>query len=593
MVAAILSFILARGMAPQIGKLSEVEVKMAGNLRLVVDPEAKEPVKKALFFNVYCENVCRGKKHLLHSECDASCDKACSHIHKETFGAVSSYSEDVSDLAKAIGSAKGLKDHMLYTDAYVALDKIIDQGLGQGKAREKYWVTIDWKHWAKDPCSYVDRDSLYWIYSVSCKWRIVKDGVDASGKPTSTEVKNGTCVVELKLPTDEYEDRKPVVRCACSVVQDGPDGGGGGDGGISHPEERTAFVEKCGPPMEVCSTQDLDKFGFEVVCANMNEGTCTATNYMPMPVDLCVQEGMQLECVDESAQDCVCVGGCRLHLPPANIFALTTGFGEPAMPVSAPIRLQCLNLHKDQPNRRIKYRPVLADSREIVALARFQKQQMIGGPWDQIRTWIYTDHASLDEIGKVILPPPTEGAYLKAAYQVSTVLPRFDFSAPENRRCLEPRLIAGNVAGREATLWLVRQLDRIDPNGLAQWVNANPAAFAPLWTNTSLTVNPKHLADVASALLQSDEPVVREAGIQFLLKTVPVDKRDLVLKNNGFEGMNRALIRCSDSEEAGRLLDVVEAYKEPAATFGLRNMRKELPANIRDRAARLLDALGG
>src|SRR4051794_19676841 len=42
--------------------------------------------KRALWSEALtCANPCAGKKHLLHAECDASCDGACTESHKYLF----------------------------------------------------------------------------------------------------------------------------------------------------------------------------------------------------------------------------------------------------------------------------------------------------------------------------------------------------------------------------------------------------------------------------------------------------------------------------------------------------------------------------
>lgn len=582
MTLAVLALMLSRAGYPDLGKLSKQDFKLDGGYRLIVTPEAHPPTKQRydLRYGI-CEHPCRGGKHLLHPECDSSCDKPCPETHQYTFETLMTGYGFETDLAEAVKKLKAAKNE--FEPRETVVQKIRSEGLGDENARKKLEVKVQWKHWAKGACARSYQYPLYWTYPVDVKWKIVKEG-PGMGAPTLTEAISGSFTLELRIPTDESETDPEKVACACSVVDEKrPEK-------MSGPVDEFAFIEKCGPPATPCSAQDLDKFGFEVVCTDMNQGVCSATNYMPMPVDLCAQEGVEFECVDESAQDCLCVDGCTLHLPAANPVASVMG-GPIAAPVSAPVRLQCLNLHKDQPRRSLKYRPVMADSTDIVKLAKFQKRQLIGGPWDQIRTWIYTDHATLEEIGKVMLPPPGEGAYLKAAYQLATVLPNLDWSRPEFRRCLEPRLIVGNVAGREATRWLVDKLGALDPDGLAEWVGANGGKFAPLWTNVGLAANPKHLADVASALMSSGNPGVRRAGIRFLLETVPPEKRDLIVRNNGCDGLASALVGCSDAEEASLLLDAAEAYRSPGLRFALRNVNEALPAALRTRAAKLLAAI--
>lgn len=570
---------------PEIGVIHNQDYKFGDgyHLDIVTNPlEAKlDQISIA-----YCSQSCRGGKHVLHAECDASCDRACTEIHQYELHARASLTAAENDAAynKLREKLSELKKQMPHGSIIEGLEK---DAFGKDKASHD--VSFKWKHWNSKQCSYAVRRMMGWVYPVECHWTISQDVKDAEGKPTVKEIASGKMFAYIKIPTDQFEDRPATEVCRCQEVeQDEEDPPTPHKMSFDPPE--TAFIEKCGPPEVPCSGSDLKKFDFSVECTDMNQGVCTATNFMPMPVDLCMQEGTVLECVDESDQDTLCVEGCRLHLIAANPIAGICGSGFVATPVSAPIRLQCLNLHKGQPSRSKKYVPVTG-SDALVKLAKFQKKQLIAGPWDQIRTWIYTDHASLDEIAKVMLPPPSEGAYLKAAYQLSTLVPTIDWGSEPYRHCLEPTLIVGNVASREATSWLVGELARIDPVGLANWVDTHAAEFAPLWTNANLAVNPKHLADVASALCESKNAQVRASGRRFLLGTVPSDKRALIAANRGLEGLAFSMVHNPDAAEVDEALAVAEAYPSASIAFGLLNLDKGLPEATRARAAKLLRQL--
>jgi hypothetical protein len=456
--------------------------------------------------------------------------------------------------------------------------KLMEDGLG----KEEDWpkVKVKWKHWAKDPCSSVTRKPMYWRYPVEYAWSIRQDVKDEKGKSAVKEVGSGTFTLFIELPTDKYQDDAPYVQCKCSLVKKTKDDS-------SFPTDNTASITKQGPPVEVCTTTDLNKFNFEVTCNNMNEAVCSATNYTQEPVDLCIEEGMCFECVDDSAQDVICVHGCVLHLPALPMFASTFG-GWPASKVSGTVRLECLNMHKPEPNAKLRYVPRWPDN-ELAAIAKFQRAQRFGGSWDQTRMWIYTDHAKLDEISKILVPRPSEGAYVMAAYQLSTILPLLDFSRPELKACLEPSLIVGAFAPREATEWFVTQMSTLDPNGLAEFINGNPSDFEPLWTNSTNKLYSEHLGNLASALLLSRNAKVRSAGIRFLLKTVPADRRDIVRANSGLRGAETEMMLTGDAGEAASLLDIAEAYGPAELSTGLLNLSPSLPAGVKARAAKLLE----
>lgn len=592
MFSALMLFAAWQAVAPTINPVHSHFYKLDEGFVLSISPDPKEPKlgeAKSIATSTYpvCSNPCKGgTKHTLHADCNTSCDGPCLERHTYTFVPTHEIPDkdkdvdaffDIRDKVNAaISKANGGNEPKVKPSMF---KDMLDDALGDEK--HQFDVKVKWQHWCKKPCSEQHRIPLYWRFPVVVDWDFGKEIINADGQKETRSIKKGKFTFYLDFPSKEYKDDDPHVECKCTAVKPEDD---------SLPLDETAYIYEDGPKPTKLSASDLDKFGVEVVCDNMNEGTVTAVNYQPMPVDLVVQPGTMLVCDDDADQDCVIVRGCRLHLMAADYWASLWG-GQPAVSVSAPIRLQCINMHKHEPNSKVKYHVRLPGSEALRRLAVFQSKQMIGGPWDQARTWIYTDHATLDDISKVDLLGPSEGGYLKAAWQLSTIEPFLDWSDSDFRPCLEPRLIAGNSSGREATAWFVSEMAELDPKGLADWVDGHGAAFAPLWTDVSLAVNAKHLADVVSALIGSSEPTIRTCGIRFALKTVPIEKRSLVSQNGGLEGLNQALSSAKEEGEAAALLDVAEAYGSKAAWYGLSNISSKLPA-ARARAEKILASLG-
>lgn len=579
--------ILQQPQPPNIGVIHNHDFKLDGGYYLSLELDAQEPkLEDVGYYGAYCTSACKGGKHATHAECDSTCDKPCTEKHSYTMTTYLTFPKAEKD-ANYGKFSKAIKDatkrdpsesptQQLNNSLEVMLErKVMDDAYGEDKSKGN--LTLVWEHWAK-PCSKVHRIPLAWRTPIKVHWELGQEVSGANGKKEMKEVSKGDFVANLDLPSKEYKDEKPLVECLCAATKDKNE--------MSAPIDQTAYIyQKGSPPVELCSA-DVSKYGFTFVCKDMNTGEVTATNYQPMPVDLVVQEGLVLHCLEDSDQDMVVVRGCMLHLPG---WIPLCGTAEPA---TGQIRLHCINMTKHEPNSNLKYVPELPGSETLRRLAVFQSHQMIGGPWDQARTWIWTDHATLDQINKVMMLPLGESSYLRALWQLSTVDPSLDWSSDEMRPCLQPSLIVGAVQ-KEATEWFVGEMAFVDPGGLANWVDQNGAAFAPLWQNTGNSLAPNHLADICSAMVGSRSPQIRAAGIRFMLQTVPADQRDIVVKNGGLEGLKLALIDTDSAVEAGQLLDVAEEYPSSELALGLRNVSKALPDSVHQRAAALLAKTGG
>jgi hypothetical protein len=151
-------------------------------------------------------------------------------------------------------------------------------------------------------------------------------------------------------------------------------------------------------------------------------------------------------------------------------------------------------------------------------------------------------------------------------------------------------LVAGAAKPR-TTAWLIPQLSARAPDKLAAWVNANHAAFAPLFTDSGIRLGMPHAVRLARELCASSHAAVRKAGLSFLLKAIPEASRKEFAESGGLSGAGLLLMQGS-ADEAKLALDVFEAYKSPVSALYLRNLNSALPKETKDRAANLLKALG-
>jgi hypothetical protein len=556
-----------------------------------------------------CNNECRGKKHFLHEQCDTSCDRTCSELHRAT---IKPYL---------------YLDHSEFLDQPDRFDKVFGRELSKVGVGKKYpwdqvaWgmieqirkpvendpklaVDVKWNHWVKGPCEHALRCHVAYSTKVTLIWEVFRYDTAPDGRQVKVSGgKHRTPLGSFSIPQDGVAEEYHTIYCQCSIVnedtthtQEPPEEKAVPPAPQTPGEEKRtgAVIQENSSGTAVCDSQTLEKFKFNVVCQDMNECTVSCTNPTTEQQTFIVCPGTFFLSSDPAYQNMVCTSAIRLVVPPGMSvcqpveFRRAGPFALDELPeVSGKGRLLCMNVELREPRPEVAYRIAGSAGRSICALAKYTYGSSIKGTQDQVRMWIATDGATFDKCISVLFPKPREGLYADCLYQAHHIA-RLNSQDPKFANCFDPKLVVG-AAKPQTTAWLVPELVRRSPDKLAAWVTSNSAAFAPLFSEANTRLGIPHAGRLAAELCRSVDPRVRKAGIDFLLKAVPEASRAAVADAGGLNGAGQLLLTGS-AEEAKLALDVFEAYRQPASAFYLRNLNAGLPEDVKARAATLVKA---
>jgi hypothetical protein len=556
-----------------------------------------------------CRNDCRGKVHLLHEQCDTSCDRTCSDLHRQT---ISPYVQ----LEKIeFFEDPGRFDHVFERECgkvgvgpKYPLNQVawgmVEQMRKPIESDKNLQVDVKWNHFAKGPCEQSIRCHVGYEVPVTLVWEVYRFDTAPDGRQVRVGGgKHRTLLAKVLIPQDGVASETHDIYCQCSIVKESLE-----QATEEHyvplppikpivEEKRTgAVIRESTSGTAVCDSQELQKFDFNVVCESMNECVVSCTNPTNEQQTFIICPGVVLVCLDNGYQDMCCTTPIRLVVPAmssASESVQIVRFGPSACDygdrTSGKGRLLCMNMDLKEPNAKVAYRIGGGASPGLRALAQLTYGSSIRGTQDQVRMWIATDAATFDKCASVLFPRPKEGLYADCLFEAFGVA-RLNGSDPKFAACFDPKLVAGAAKPR-TTAWLVPRLAARAPDKLAAWVNGNHAAFAPLFTESGMRLGIPHAARLARELCESSNAGVRKAGLNFLLKAIPEASRKEFADAGGLAGGGLLLMQ-GTAEEAKLALEVFEAYKSAVSILYLRNANAALPKETKDRAENLLKALG-
>lgn len=607
--------------------------------------------------DMVCSRECKGRVHYRHPDCDFSCDARCSQIHRANLQPEASsqvpYSRDFGPGLQQFG----FPGHEPWTQerVFIDMERQFDEAVAPILADPKNSLNKVFPHWNDTPCSRVSRGLGFQDYIVTANWQIYRFDLAPDGRMIRVNGPKGSADIgSLSIPTEAIcYVREPRIECRCMVVIDpklaprtetgggnagdsnkgggtstgggntgggttgGSTGGGttgGGQTGGSTGGGQTGGNTDPNPPPETpppgCSNGDtgacigpidLDYCKFEVECRDMNVGRCTAENPTDKPITFCINPGTLCIPSDPTYQLMAFSTECRFNIMPRS----RVEFDVEVVPASGPSlgtqnprgggegRIQCLEMEKKQPKPGVKYKLGIPNDPKLVALMNLASKSLVRGPWDQVRTWIYTDKASHMDVTERLIPAPAEGTYLRLLHEVASTA-GVDFQQPAYKKCLEPELLPGKgSAPKEAATWLVKQLDQKDPKALAKGVLAGLDAFKEILAPGADEHYTPRVAATAAELCRSSTSEVQAAGLKLLKEVVPPERRESFVKEGGLAGLWKPLF---GSFEANCMaaMDVIEAFK--GSLFS--PMLHELESNgkseaIKARAKAVLKSLGG
>ncbi len=187
-------------------------------------------------------------------------------------------------------------------------------------------------------------------------------------------------------------------------------------------------------------------------------------------------------------------------------------------------RTHCLSMNLKEPAPGVKYYPYMPADETITDLAKMAEKSLFRGPWDQARTWIYTNKASLDEINKVISPGVTTGQYVNNLRDIASVA-GFNKSDLQNNKLFDPKLLASASASDEAFHWFALHVAEQSPRETAEWLKSAPAELMTLITSPRDELDTNHPIRLIRAMLGCSQVEVRRGVLEMLEKTKGRDDR--------------------------------------------------------------------
>ena len=538
-----------------------------------------------------CGQICRGEVHNGHAECDLSCDNKCPIQHHLKMSGDFDYNPDVHrDLIKASNG---------YTFGEFDVGLIIGH-LAKDLAKDlidKSNIDKDIPHWEMAPCTTSTRTYGYRVVELQATWAISSHDwvADENGHYVFFDkiIATGKCIMgSAYLPSEKVMFQgSPMVRCACHQTFTGVNF-------IKIPEFTTTVslpntkpvwiptdadhVKQYQPPFVPPTVQwypggvyrandglllnsaDLNSIQLKVNCLNMNEVEITGTNMTMMPMTIFIAPGTIFKPANMTYQSMVSQTAMVLPLP--GYIPAFAGCGSidirRAESVTTTGRIGCTEMGKHAPDSNVSYNiGPLADQR-LAALAWETARTPFHGPWDQVRIWIISDHAQMDQIRKRMIPGPSPAMYLRSAHIVSTVS-GVDFGDSEFKACLEPRFCMAIGSDREDVQWLVDQLDRTQPGAIEKWIAAHANDIKSLVDGANSKDAIASIGIVSDVLISSNSSKLQMAGFD-ILKDIPNSDRSGVLAADGL----KSLISCLMSDDETiviRALDTAVEYSDSNA----------------------------
>lgn len=563
-----------------------------------------------------CVNPCRGGKHLLHDQCDLTCDGPCTKYHTLTRRATFQSEVYVDTPYKPLftKTVKKAFDKIGASTSDTSANGLTSSITSELAAIVNKIPKIEYKsgHFNKTPCSKVVRgmgSEMYYVYANITPYRFDTrpDGTKAKVAGAAQKAYVGL----FEVPIDEYKDYQPEIECKCSIVRETTGGEppmtetpppttGDGETGYKpeapySPDFRKAKGGVIGADdmgVFFAPTQALDNYNVKVQVQDMNHFTFSGMNSTNRPVTLWMTPGTILDSWDNHYQSVVVVDQVELSLPAQQFASVTVPMVRANVPFADDVdqsvngRVMCINMNLKAPEPQVKFTISQPSNPTLGLLANYSSMERFRGPIGQVRTWIVTDKAPLDEVRKHLIPPPNESGYSQALYQVEH-FGALDLGQPEFAKLLEPRMLTGPFVLEEGTRWFVDKLETVNPKGLADLLGKNPAAFASLWKPESKDFGWQHAQNIVSSAAQTGDSQVQTAACDFLLNAVPEEFRSKIAGSTALNELAGLLV-VGNADTAPKILDVLALYKDKATTFALRNVAQEMPQAVKDRAADML-----
>lgn len=552
-----------------------------------------------------CDNVCNGKVHKEHSKCDFSCDDRCQTPHKATIKGYFEPKTEAMRAATAAANALAIKGGG--TVSPNDWSQRVSQALAAFRRECKKQKKWEFPH--TGPCTMET-----WIPGVVGKWFHVRGTMTKVGFSMSRGVRTpinevvGTheqIVAYGEVPSDDLVEHTKSVYCFCYGEPDVEDRQKALDVIFKLLHEDGAIYENPFEGFELPDFSDLfggiriddpmgvpirqDSVTYQVLGDNMNSGQLQVTNKTGMDVIFTMPYGTLFYPDDPGCQIMCSMQRSQLRIPSWSTATLQlSALGGELLGVQdkATFRWACTEMAKHEPSLRNKWKVRPGHDIGLKLLASITNKSRFRGPWDQARTWIYTDKASRTEINKRMVPGIGAGRFVMLINDVRKFT-GVDFAEKGYSDCLEPNLVGEGVCLDGASLKrIVSLIADVKPKELAQYVNGAASQIAGL-AGSDPKDGPNHVAWTAASLFQSEDENVWKAAAKMLLATGK-GTREAIAKAGGTEGL-RSLLASGKADLCTLALDVFEAYGDEDTKQIVMACLEGLPdEKLKARAAKLV-----
>ncbi len=213
-------------------------------------------------------------------------------------------------------------------------------------------------------------------------------------------------------------------------------------------------------------------------------------------------------------------------------------------PSFASARTHCLNKSLKMPEAGVRYFPYMSNDEILTQLAEMTNASNFRGPWDQVRTWIYTDKISLADAHEALDFPVSESQYASGLFDVFK-LGGFDAKDLLNKKLFTPDLLSSATLTDKAFDWLSMRVGEIAGKEVRKWIEGMPPQIAKMLKTPANDFEKKHAPRLFRNLLESLDKDTRMGALTYLDKSKDTDA---ALKDQ--LGDFRASIYSDDKAEA-------------------------------------------
>lgn len=510
----------------------------------------------------YCNHHGVRKLHPSHLACtDGNCRNECVRPHNmygNEFDAIVemrySFGKDMEQWARDMEERKGILSSILYDDiSFAPLLSDLRDALSEIRKDKKYSPYLG-EHFA-DSCEGADRNLNYVTSTCTLTYQLraatlniiyVEDSIEAATLKTVGQGLIRRTLHCMCDPTTNPPKTKTQVALLPPIGSQPPVSQG--NTGIWVDEEGD------GEYVAIRLADAESKYKIKFNSDRMTTYNVSCSSGPTAPEGVIIVPGFTLVSGDRKVQDLLVCGG--VTLAPKDGVVTATG------------RAACLNMRKRTPTLATKYKPVESALPELGSLAIFHHHTQISGPWDQARTWMFTDGASYNEIGKFLQPMIPPSRFVKEIMNLQNMA--VPASHPRLKSVFDPDFLK------------LGELTEVERATYAQKAWIADEARCLKWLKDQPMVSEPGFAALASEGLFRNP----ETTSEFLAEKLKKLKKDAFTKQDGWNLLGAALYS-SNAKAAGIALRAMESNPDRAQLWYLLNPDPQLPADIRNRAEKL------